>query len=87
MPPYPDTALSSHTRQIQIAIVADGAALVVDSTTERVVTYELVDKTIVTNPNLQKQLSSDYKRNSKLKSQEYSKFLWDKKSLITILYE
>ena len=31
-------------------------------------------------------LLSDYKRNSKLKSQEYSKFLQDKKSLITILY-
>ena len=28
----------------------------------------------------------DYERNSKLKSQEYSKFLQDKKSLITILY-
>ena len=86
MPPYPNAALWSHTHQIQIATVADGAALVVGSATECVVTYELVDKTIVTNANLQMQLLSDYKRNSKIKSQEYSTFLWDKKSLITILY-
>ena len=33
-----------------------------------------------------KQLLLEYERNSKLKSQEYSKFLQDKKSLITILY-
>ena len=86
MPPYPDAALWSHIHQIQIATVADKAALVVGSATERVATYELVNKTIVRNANLQKQLLSDYERNSKLKSQEYSKFLQDKKSLITILY-
>ena len=84
MPPYPDIALWSHAHQIQIATVADRAALVVGSATERVATYELVDKTIVTNAKLQMQLLLDYKRNSKLKSQEYSKFLRDKKSLITI---
>ena len=28
----------------------------------------------------------EYKRNSKMKSQEYSKFFQDKKSLITILF-
>ena len=33
-----------------------------------------------------KQLLSEYKRNSKIKSQEYSKFLQDKNSSITILY-
>ena len=32
------------------------------------------------------QLLSQYKRNSRIKSQEYSKFLQDKKSLWTILY-
>ena len=86
MPSYPSAALWSHTHQIKIATVADGAALVVGSATERGATYKLVDKTIVTNANLQKQLLSGYERNSKLKSQEYSKFLQDKKSLITILY-
>ena len=54
MPPYPDTNLSSHTHQIQITTVAEGAALVVGSTTEHVPTYKLMNKTIVTNANLQK---------------------------------
>ena len=55
-------------------------------TGKRVTTYKLVDHTVVTNANLQKQLLSEYKRNSKNKSQDYSKFLRDKKSLITILF-
>ena len=45
-----------------------------------------MEKIIITNANLQKQLLLEYKRNSKNKSQEYSKFLGDKKSLITILF-
>ena len=52
----------------------------------RPVTYQVMEQTIVTNANLQKQLLSEYERNSKNKSQEYNKFLADKKSLITILY-
>ena len=87
MPPYPNATLWSHTHQIQVATVADGAALIEGSLTgKRVATYKLVNKTIVTDANLQKQLLSEYKRNSKLKSQEYFKFLQDKNSLITILY-
>ena len=45
-----------------------------------------MEQTIVTNANLQMQLLSEYERNSKDKSQEYSKFLRNKKSLITILF-
>ena len=45
-----------------------------------------MEQTIVTDANLQKQLLLEYKRNSKNKSQEYNKFLADKKSLITILF-
>ena len=87
MPAYPDTDLWSNTHQIQVAPVATGAALVKDiATNQRVVTYLMVEKTIVTNANLQKQLLSKYKRNSKNKSQEYSKFLRDKKFLTTILF-
>ena len=44
-----------------------------------------MDQTIVTNASLQKQLLSEYEQNSKIKFQEYSKFLQDKKSLFTIL--
>ena len=78
MLPYPNATLWSHTHQIQIATICDRAAQVVGSRIERVPTYELVNKTIVTNENLQKKLLSNYKHNSKLKSQEYSKFLQDK---------
>ena len=35
---------------------------------------------------LQKELLSEYKRNSNNKSQEYTKFLEDKKTLIMILF-
>ena len=45
-----------------------------------------MDQTVVTNTSLQKQLLSEYEQNSKNKSQEYSKFVQDKKSLCTILY-
>ena len=75
MPAYPNATLWSHTHQIQVAIVTDGAVLVEGSLTERVTTYTLVNKTIITDTNLQEQLLSEYKGNSKLKSQEYSKFL------------
>ena len=86
IPAYPDTNLWSHTHQIQIATVADEATLIVETLTERVTTYKLVYKTVVTNANLQQQLLLDYERKSKLKSQEYSRFLWDKKSLTTIVF-
>ena len=87
MPVYPNANLWSNTHQIQVATVAAEAALFEGTTTgERVTTYQLVEQTIVKNANLQKQLLSEYKRNSKNKSQEYSKFLRDKKSLITILF-
>ena len=40
----------------------------------------------VFNPNLQKQLLSDYNQKSKLKLQEWSKLTADKKSLMTIIF-
>ena len=46
----------------------------------------MLEQTVVTDANLQKPLLSEYERNSKNKSQEYNKFLADKKSLITILF-
>ena len=50
------------------------------------VRYQIKEQTHITDANLQKVLLSEYKRNSKNKTQEYSKFLADKKSLITILF-
>ena len=46
----------------------------------------MMEQTHVFDTNLQKELLSEYKRNSKNKSQEYAKFLADKKALITILF-
>ena len=46
----------------------------------------MMEQTHVIDANLQKELLLEYKRNSKNKSQEYAKFLADKKSLITILF-
>ena len=46
-----------------------------------------MEQKIITKANLQKQLLLEYKRNFKNNFQEYSKFLADKKSLITILFE
>ena len=43
-------------------------------------------KTHVFDANLQKHLPLQYKRSSKIKSEEYTKFLADKKALITIIF-
>ena len=45
-----------------------------------------MEQTHVTDTNLQNELLSEYECNSKNKSQEYTKFLAYKKSLITILF-
>ena len=52
----------------------------------RPVRFRTMEQTHVTDTNLQKELLSEYERNSKNKSQEFTKFLADKKSLITILF-
>ena len=80
MPAYPNANLWSNTHQIQIATVATDATEIEATTGERVTTYQLVNQTIVTDANLQKQLLLGYERNPKNKSQEYAKFLRDKKS-------
>ena len=87
MPAYINANIWPCTQQIQVVTVAAGADQIEGSLTgKRAITYKLVNETIVTNVNLQKQLLLKYKRNSQIKSQEYSKFLQDKKSVCTILY-
>ena len=86
MPAYPNATIWSHTQQIQVFTVAEGAILIEGSLSgEHVATYKLVNTIIITDANLQKQLLSKYERNSKLKSQEYTKFLQDK-SLQSLTY-
>ena len=82
MPAYPNANQWSTTHHIQVAIVDPEADLVNGiATNERPVIYKMVEQTVVTNANLQKQLLLEYERNSKNKSQEYSKFLREKKNL------
>ena len=47
---------------------------------------QMVEKIHVFNANLQKQLLVEYEQKSKIKSQEWSKLVSDKKSLITIIF-
>ena len=46
----------------------------------------MMEQTHVIDANVQQELLSEYGRNSKNKSQEYAKFVTDKKSLLTILF-
>ena len=46
----------------------------------------VVEQTYISDTNLQKQLLLEYKRKSKIKSEEYAKFVADKKALITIIF-
>ena len=48
--------------------------------------FETMEQTHVFDANLQKELLSECKQNSKNKSQEYTKFLANKKALITIIF-
>ena len=48
--------------------------------------FEIMEQTHVFDANLQKELLLEYKRDSKNKSQEYAKFLANKKALITIKF-
>ena len=87
---YPNAIRWSTTHHVQISSVNPDNDLVA-GTNMCPVTYRVMEQTIVTNANLQKQLLSDYERNSKNESQEYNKFLVykflvDKKSLMIILY-
>ena len=52
----------------------------------RPVRYKMMAQAHVRDATFQKELLSEYKHSSKNKSQEYAKFLADKKSLITILF-
>ena len=69
MPAYLNVNLWSTTHHIQIASVDPGVELVA-CTNMRSVTYRVMEQTLVTNANLQKQLLSDYERNSKNRSQK-----------------
>ena len=85
MPCYLNANLWSTTHHVQVSIVnpEDDAD---EETGEHPVRYQMMEQTHVTDVNLQKELLSEYKLNSKNKSQEFTKFRADKKFLIMILF-
>jgi len=83
-PPYPNSDLWSKTYDIEITTVDQTAALLADDIHAPII--RLDQQTHVLNANLQKQLLSDFNQKSKIKSQEYSKFVVDKKALMTIIF-
>ena len=84
MPAYPNTTLWSNTYHVQVQTVDLNAAA--DQHNVRPVVTAMQEKSHVFDPNLQKQLLSEYEMKCKLKLQEWSKLTADKKSLMTIIY-
>ena len=85
MPIYPDATQLSNTHQMEIQTV-NPTANVVPNTGLRPPITIVVQKSHVFDANLQKWLLLQYKQNSKIKSEEYAKFVANKKALITIIF-
>ena len=84
LPPYPDESRWSTTFHIEIETVNPASVPGTNGLCTAI--KEMVKKTQVFNSNLQKQLLAEYEQKSRIKSQEWSKHIADKKSLITLLF-
>ena len=85
IPPYPNSDQWLNTYSIEIKTVNLNANQV-QGTDERPPIIMFEQRTHVLDANLQKQLLSNFKQKSKIKPQKYSKFITDKKVLMTIVY-
>ena len=83
-PPYQDSDLWSNTCDVESKTI--DRLVVPLGNNKRLSIIKLEQKSHVFNANLQKQLLSDFKQKSKIKSEECSKFVADKKALITIIF-
>ena len=84
MPAYPNANQWSTTHHVQVRNINPTDPEAPNSS--RFARFEMMERTHIFDGNLQKELLSEYKQNSKNKSQEYTKFLVDKKILITIIF-
>ena len=84
MPTYPNANQWSTTHHVQISTVSPADPAAANGLHPPTITME--QQTHVFDANLQKELLSEYERASKIKFQEYAKFLADKKALITIIF-
>ena len=85
IPPYSDTNQWFTTHHVEIATVDPNNQLD-PNTGLRPPTVTMSWQTNVFNANLRKELLSEFEWNLKIKSQEYSKFLADKKASITFIF-
>ena len=84
MPPYLKANQWSISHHVKIITVNPTNLAVADGS--RPLTFETLEQTHAFDANVQKELQSEYKQDSKNKSLEYSKFLTNKKVLITIIF-
>ena len=82
---YSDTNQWSNTYNVDIRTINPTAAILADDGSS-LQTITLEQQTNIFNANLQKQLLSEFDQKSKIKSQEFSKFVADKKALMTIIF-
>ena len=84
-PIYPDANLWSNIHHRGITSVNPADVPVADGS--RTPTIIMEWRTYVFDTDLQKQILSEFKQNSKFKAQEFSKFVADKKASMTIIFE
>ena len=73
-------------KHLQRRITTFNRLVVPLANSERPLTIRFEQKTHIFNANLQKQLLSNFDQNFKIKAQEHSKFVADKKVSITIIF-
>ena len=84
MPTYLNANLWSTTHHVQVSTVNPmDLHLANVSHPSR---FEMMEQTHVFDTNLQRELPSDYERDSKNNSQEYAEFLANKEAVITIIF-
>ena len=84
MTTYPDANLWSTTHYVQVSTINPMDVPLVNGVHPS--HFEIMEQTHVFDANHQKELLSECERDSKNKSQEYTKFLADKKALIKIIF-
>ena len=85
MPPYLDANQWSTTHHVQVSTVNPMDVPLANGS--RPECFDMMERAHVFDANLQKEQLSEYKQNSKNKSQEYTKILADMKALITIIFD
>ena len=84
MPPYPNANQWSTTHHMEMRTFNPTYLAAADDSSP--LTFDTMEQTHVLDTNFQKELLSEFEQDSKIKFQKYSKFLADKKALITLIF-